>query len=346
MANSRDASVTGARTRGLLSFAGLVLALSTVVQPVKAQEQERAKVLLPLLLSAIAPSLQAGVGCLFERLIRRMGAAAPSLNCIQPNTTTVVQPGEFLQGGQSSQAGLVSQGGGAQGMTPPPMLPSQQVAQKPPLMPSTPMNNTQAVQLAQTPVFSFIVNKLTDNTPQAQIKEVVQFDNVAQGTQILGFNIKTGESFAVLFATTVPGRVRMLNTDVNQVVTASDVYEALPGADNRMPRDWQGGIMMAGRAGTEYLDVEFTPCVSQQYINDPRVVQFRGLLPSCSQDSATKRYTPALPNGKGGVIGGGAKVMVFPPSANPGQPVALAPENYSRGGALTIRIIINHQTPG
>ena len=103
--------------------------------------------------------------------------------------------------------------------------------------------------------------------------------------------------------------------------------------------------MMAGMAGTEYLDVEFTPCVSQQYVNDPRVVQFQGVLQNCSQESATKQYTPALANSKGGVIESGAKAMLFPPSANPGQPVAVAPANYTKGGALTFRITINHQRP-
>jgi hypothetical protein len=208
------------------------------------------------------------------------------------------------------------------------------------------MSSVQAVQLADKPIFSFIVNKLTDNTPQAQVKEMVSFQNVAQGAQNLSFNIKTGESFAVLFTTTVPGRVRMINTDVNQVVSPSDVYEALPGADNRMPRDWQGGVIMAGTPGIEYLDVEFTPCVSQQYITDSRVAQFQGVLPNCSQETATKQYTPAQANSKGGVIESGAKAMVFPPGAPAGQPIAVAPPGYSKGGGLTFRIAINHQPPG
>lgn len=207
------------------------------------------------------------------------------------------------------------------------------------------VGKSQAGDLAQTPLFSFIVNKLTDNTTAARVKEVVQFQDVPQGAQNLSFAIRTGESFALLFTTTVPGRVRLINTDVNAAVTSSDVYEALPGQDNRMPRDWQGAIMMAGTPGTEYLDVEFTPCVSAQFASDPRVAPFQGVLPVCSQDVATKTYSPARGLSDGGVLGGGARAMIFPASPNPGQPVALAPPNYTRGGVLSFRITVQHQAP-
>jgi hypothetical protein len=207
------------------------------------------------------------------------------------------------------------------------------------------IGGVQAQQLAQTPIFSFILNKLTDDTPKATVKEVVQFTNVQQGNARLSFDIKTGEAFAILFATTVPGRVRIINTDASGAVSASDVYEALPGADNRMPRDWQGGIVMSGASGTEYMEVEFTPCLSQQYVNDPRVSPFQGILPQCSQEAATKAYAPALASGKGGVVDSGSKAMVFPASAHPGQPVAVAPADYAKGGVLTFRITVNHQRP-
>lgn len=340
LARSRSRRLVSA---GTLALSSLLVALPLNAQQPKTQEQDGAKILLPILMAAVAPALQTGIGCLFERMISFMGANR-SAACVQPNTTTVLQPGQYMQGGQPGQAYLPQQQppmGNMQGMP--------QVGQPgqayPPLQPA-PMSNVQAQQLAQTPVFSFIVNKLTDNTPQARVKQVVQFQNVAQGAQNLSFDIRTGESFAILFATTVPGRVRLINTDVNQVVSSSDVYEALPAADNRMPRDWQGGVLMGGAPGMEYLDVEFTPCVSQQYANDPRVVQFQGVLPNCSQESATKKYTPAAANNKGGVIESGAKAMFFPPSAHPGQPVAVAPANYSKGGALTFRITIVHQPAG
>jgi hypothetical protein len=135
----------------------------------------------------------------------------------------------------------------------------------------------------------------------------------------------------------------LINTDVDGQVSTSDFYEALPAADNRMPRDWQGGITMAGRKGTEYLDVDFTPCISQQYASDPRVAMFQGLIPACSQEAATKRFTPARSNGAGGPGESGAKAMVFPSSPSPGQPIGLAPANYSKGDGLTFRVTINHR---
>lgn len=317
-------------------------------QPAAAQEQGESKSLLPIVMAAITPALQSGFGCVFDRLLSFLGAN-PTPACIQPNNTTMMYPGGFVQGGYGQpaypqQAGAAVQTGAYQ----PSAAYIQPSAAMPGAMPAVgaqpgQLSNVQALQLARTPLLSFIVNKLTDGSPQARVRETVMFDKVQQGSPNLAFDIKTGESFAILFASTVPGRVRMINTDVDRVVSTSDLYETLPGADNRMPRDWQGGITMSGKKGIEYLDIDFTPCISQQYAGDARVAPFVGILPACAPESATKRYTPAAASGKGGVLEGGAKAMVFPASANPGQPVAFAPPDYAKGGTLTFRITINHQ---
>lgn len=295
------------------------------------------KFLIPLMIAAATPVLQAGMGCVFERLFSFMGAN-PSAACAQPNQAVVLQgaqnPG--MNPAAMGTAALLNQAPAPAGAwTGPPGAWTGP--------PGAPAAGSQAQVLAGTPVFSFIVNKLSDATPQAVVTQSVQFANAQQGANQLGFDVRTGEAFAILFATSVPGRVRLINTDVDRQVTSSDVYEALPGADNRMPRDWQGGIGVAGRKGIEYLDVEFAPCLSPQYLGDPRVAMFQGLLPMCTQETAVKRFAPALLGGKGGPAEAGAKAMVFPGSPNPGQPIGLAPANYAKGDALTFRITINHQ---
>jgi hypothetical protein len=326
--------------------------------------------LVPMLVSAITPALQAGFGCIFDRMFSFMGAN-PNPACAQPNQTAVLRPVAYAQpygsvpgyaipGAPNPLAGPAVSGvpmgtsallnqepaspAGA-GWSGPPGQPAVNTWSGPPAQGSqlAPAAGSDAQMLAATPVFSFIVNKLSDGTPQASVTQTVQFANARKGANDLAFDIRTGESFSILFATTVPGRVRLINTDVAGQVSTSDYYEALPAADNRMPRDWQGGITMAGSKGTEYLDVDFTPCVSQQYATDPRVAMFQGLIPACSQEAATKRFIPARANGQGGPAESGAKAMVFPSSPSPGQPIGLAPANYAKGDGLTFRITINHQ---
>ncbi len=295
--------------------------------PMSSSTSTRAGFLMPILISALTPVLQNGFGCVFDRMFSFMGSN-PNPACRQPNQTSVVQP-SFNASGSGSGSGSAF----APGYPAPSMQGPDGPLQTPPAPSGGQAFNAQA--LAATPVLSFIVNKLSDATPQATVTQTVQFANVQQSDSNLAFDIRSGEAFAILFATSVPGRVRLINTDVEKTVSASDVYEALPAADNRMPRDWQGGITMAGTKGTEYLDVNFTPCVSPRYGGDPRVSMFQNMLPPCSSDVDAAPLTRAR--------AAGAKAMVFPASSSPGQPVGLAPANYAKGEALTFRITINHQ---
>ena len=159
------------------------------------------------------------------------------------------------------------------------------------------------------------------------------------------FTVTSGESFALKFSTTVPGRVRLINTDVDQAVSQSAVYEAVPGADNRMPREHEGGILMTGKPGTEFLDVEFVPCISQALAGHQAVMPYATSLPPCSQEPATKQYRPAKANGLGAVADLGGKAMSFPANADPTQPVAIAPIGYAKGEMLRFRLRILHKSP-
>ncbi len=211
-------------------------------------------------------------------------------------------------------------------------------------MPAVPIASSVAQSLATQPVLSFVVKKLANQHPRA-----AELGQVASGPLVQtggpSFTLKTGEAFAISFATSVPGRVKLINTDANGGVTASPTYEAIPGNDNRMPRDHEGGILMTGATGTEYMDVEFTPCVSLSLAQDTRVAGFSGHLPACSAGVAVKQYRPALASGEGGVADHGGKAMQFPSSGDPSQPVAIAPANYAKGEQLRFRIVIHH-VPG
>ena len=102
---------------------------------------------------------------------------------------------------------------------------------------------------------------------------------------------------------------------------------------------------MTGRPGVEYLDVEFVPCISQSLSQHPSVMSFVNSLPACTNEAATKDYRPAQPSGKGGVADFGGKAMSFPASADPSQPVAIAPANYAKGEMLRFRLRIDHIAP-
>lgn len=210
--------------------------------------------------------------------------------------------------------------------------------------PAVPIAAGVAQNLSTQPVLSFAVKKLVNEQPRsAEVAQLVSGPLLQSGTP--SFTLKTGEAFAIAFATSVPGRVRLINTDANGAVSSSPTYEAIPGNDNRMPRETEGGILMTGATGTEYMDVEFTPCVSASLSQDVRVSGFSGHLPACPAGAVVKQYRPAQANGEGGVADFGGKAMQFPASGDPSQPVAIAPASYAKGEQLRFRIVINH-VPG
>lgn len=326
--------------------------------------------LLPALTGQIVGVLAQGAGCVFSRLFSFMGAR-PNFNCVDSaqGANNAPMNMQFQQGQQQygqPQFGQQTYGQQPYVQQPYAQQPQQQYAAQPytqqqqftqpqqqapqavsqPLMapanPTTVATNSFAVDAARQPVFSFVVQKLANSFVGAETLGILASQPLQEG-QEPAFDITTDQAFAVLFATSVPGRVRLINTDVDQVVATSSVYEAIPANDNRMPRQHEGGILMTGKPGTEWLDVEFTPCISPSLKQNPSVTGFVGILNPCGNESATKQYPPALANGKGGAAAFGGKAMAFPVGADPSQPVALAPSNYAKGDTLRFRIKINHQ---
>lgn len=321
--------------------------------------------LLPALTGQIVGVLAQGAGCIFSRLFSFMGAR-PNFNCVDSAQgannapiNTQFQQGQPQYGQQ--QFGQQAYGQQQYGQQPPQQFATQQYSQQQPFA-QAPLqvpqavgqpnaapadavpvvSNSFAVEAARQPVFSFVVQKLANSFVGAETLGILASQPLQSG-QEPAFDITTDQAFAVLFATSVPGRVRLINTDADQVVATSSVYEAIPANDNRMPRQHEGGILMTGKPGTEWLDVEFTPCISPSLKQHPSVAGFVGTLNPCGNESATKQYPPALANGKGGAAAFGGKAMAFPVGADPSQPVALAPANYAKGDTLRFRIKINHQ---
>jgi hypothetical protein len=105
-------------------------------------------------------------------------------------------------------------------------------------------------------------------------------------------------------------------------------------------------MLMEGKPGLEFMEFEFVPCISQALGQHPAVTPFMGTLPACSNAVATKQYTPALPDGKGGLADMGGKAIVFPSNGDPSQPVGIAPTDFVKGDSLRLRVNINHVASG
>lgn len=310
--------------------------------------------LLPRLGDVLVSVAQQGAGCVFSRLLNFLGAGpnpscsnnAQNMNYVQPGAQFNSQ-GPYNQG-YNQQQPYANNNGFAQQINSPY---AQATTQGGTAAPSVTMNlapatgamdlNQGAAGLAVKPLLTFVVQKLANASPRAPVLSILTQAELSGQTEP-SFQLHTGDAFALTFSTTVPGRVRLINTDADQAVSVSSIYEAVPGGDNRMPREHEGGVLLTGRAGVEYLDVEFVPCVSAGLSQHPAVQAFAQVLPACAAEPATKQYRPALANGSGGLAELGGKAMVFPANADPSQPVALAPGNYAKGETLRFRLRIDH----
>lgn len=352
-----------AKVAAALALLGLIAATATA--PAVAADDSTgsrgwfALALLPKIGDAFVAITQQGAGCVFTRLINFLGAGTNPNN---PNCAsgaagaTYVQPGAQFNaygnpawsatpqpGWQAPAGGYIAAPAPGGGFVSAPAPPGGFVpAAAPATTAAAPALTPQSAGVLSTqPLLSFMVQKLADNAPRSAVVGVLAQDQLqAQGEP--SFALTGGDAFAIRFATTVPGRVRLINTDVEGTVSVSSLYEAVPGGDNRMPREHEGGILMTGKPGIEYLDLEFVPCISPSLSQHPAVQPFAGALPACSLDTATRDYRPARSGGGGALADLGGRAMAFPASADPTQPVAIAPAGYAKGEALRFRLRIQH----
>jgi hypothetical protein len=208
-----------------------------------------------------------------------------------------------------------------------------------------PMSEDKVRQLVASPLVSFVMQRLESDLPNAPLVGEI-FKAPLNGSNLPTIDIRTGDVFAIKFSTSVPGQVRLHSLGADGVPSKSDLYEAVPNEDNRMPRARQGGIKMTGAVGPETLEIEFFPCISssQEVRDRPAVRQFISLLPSCGNEMATKQFVGAASAGKSIERGEVAKAMQFPTSSDSSQVVGIDP-NFTSGTKLSLKININHMAP-
>lgn len=91
--------------------------------------------------------------------------------------------------------------------------------------------------------------------------------------------LKTGDTFALRFATNLPGQVRIENVDSQGVRAPLGVYNVLPGQDNRIPRT--RGIQLAGSTGLETFNLDFYPCLPPEAATLRGYAVYKDALPPC-----------------------------------------------------------------
>jgi len=91
--------------------------------------------------------------------------------------------------------------------------------------------------------------------------------------------LKTNNIFAFNFTTNLPGLAKLYNVNARGETRLMSYYDALPFIDNRFPKI--KGIRIHGEPGTEYLIIEFTPCIPASARHDDRITRYKGSLDFC-----------------------------------------------------------------
>jgi len=93
-------------------------------------------------------------------------------------------------------------------------------------------------------------------------------------------HLKTGDVFALRYATNLPGQVRVDNIDALGVRTPLGTYNVLPGQDNRIPRS--KGIQLSGTTGLETFRLYFYPCLPAEAAKLRGYASYKDALPECA----------------------------------------------------------------
>ena len=99
-------------------------------------------------------------------------------------------------------------------------------------------------------------------------------------------SLKTGDVFAIRFATNLPGQVRVENVDAAGQRNPLGTYNVLPGQDNRIPRT--KGIQLVGTPGEETFNLYFYPCVPAEAAGLRGLATYKDALPACSASGASE----------------------------------------------------------
>ncbi len=156
------------------------------------------------------------------------------------------------------------------------------------------------------------------------------------GQMAMGANepahLRTGDVFAVRFATNLPGLLSIENTDAAGVHTVLGTYSVLPGADNRYPR--RKGLALAGAAGLESYDVYFLPCVPAEERTQPLVAAVVDHLSACPPVSAATQLSAPS-------VGRAIRATINLDSPDPRLAAAVAP-GFTASDVVKSSFVIQH----
>ncbi len=311
-------SYTKTLCSAMLCISLSIASINSYAQTNDQSNGSKAGFLLPLITTAFTGAFSGAASTLFGNIFNKL---FNSINCWAADVGSN-QP--------SANCASSNQGSNQNNNAPAPAFNAQSPQQ------SAQMTKEQAREkLAQAPAFTLKIEKLSSDQPGANVLNAVEFRK-QNGSGDLTYDITTGEVFAMRFQTTVPGRVKIINEQAGQLSSIGN-YEVIPESDNRMPRS--RGFKVNPPAGTEYLHIEYTPCVSANLLNDPRVSVFSAHLDPCGNEAVTKQFT----TGKY-IPPAGSKLITNLDSPDVTQPI-LARE-LNKGEVLIMKIVVNHTSPG
>jgi hypothetical protein len=97
--------------------------------------------------------------------------------------------------------------------------------------------------------------------------------------------LKTGDVFALRFATNLPGQVRVENVDAGGQRNPLGTYNVLPGQDNRIPRT--KGIKLTGTTGEETFNLYFYPCLPPEATGLRGLATYKEALTECAASGSS-----------------------------------------------------------
>jgi hypothetical protein len=211
----------------------------------------------PLLLAIMSPvfqqaagSLASGIGALFSRLIAAVTTPSKEPKSAAPPAVATAYP------------------------------PIPAIASAGPDMSSTVAKaafpSFDAKAAAAAPIVPTLVVAVDQVDPQS-FQTIGQLD-VKGGSPTL----RTGDVFAIRFATNLPGLVKIENVDAQGLVSdlsKGGAYQVIPGRDNRIPRT--KGMKLVGDAGLETFTLNFYPCMPNPPPPEGLPASLQGRLLDC-----------------------------------------------------------------
>jgi hypothetical protein len=225
----------------------------------------------PLILAIMSPvvqqaavSLASGIGSLFSRLFS--SATKPSEQPKSAAAPAVAPAYPAIPASMGSPAA---------------MPPGPIIASAGPDMSSTVAKaafpSFDAKAAAATPIVPALVVAVDQVDPQS-FQTIGQLD-VKGGSPTL----RTGDVFAIRFATNLPGLVKVENVDAQGAVSdlsKGGAYQVIPGRDNRIPRT--KGMKLVGDTGLETFTLNFYPCMPNPPPPEGLPASLQGRLLDCS----------------------------------------------------------------